>query len=160
MADIDISIGSVLMLSQIAWRTGRAFTSGRKDAPYEFREVQLELSRLAKSLKLLAESLFSDDTESLISQANTNTQSGIYAIIQFSKQTLDFLQSLIDQYQQIPKPIQPGGRVTVERSWSDMVIKNYSSMVWTPEGGTIRDLRDMLHMHTGTTALLRQALDR
>lgn len=160
MADIDISIGSVLMLSQVAWRTGRAFTSGRKDAPYEFREVQLELSRLSKSLKLLAESLFSDDVESLIAQANPNTQSGIYAVVQFSKQTLDYLQSLIDQYQQVPKPTHPGGRVSVERSWSDVVIKNYSSMIWTAEGGTIRDLRDMLHMHTSTTALTRQALDR
>jgi hypothetical protein len=159
MADLDISIGSVLMLSQTAWRTGRAFTSGRKDAPYEFREVQLELSRLAKSLKLLAESLFSEDTESLITQATTNTQAGINAIIQFSKQTLDYLQSLVDQYQQLPKP-PPGGRVSAERSWSDMVIKNYQSMVWTPEGGTMQDLRDMLHMHTSTTALIRQALDR
>lgn len=160
MADIDISIGSVLMLSQIAWRTGRAFTSGRKDAPYEFREVQLELSRLSKSLKLFAESLFSEETEALISQATPNTQAGIYAIIQFSKQTLDYLQSLIDQYQQVPQPTQPGGRVSVERSWPDVVVKNYSSMIWTAEGGNIRDLRDMLHMHTSTTALIRQALDR
>jgi hypothetical protein len=151
----EISMGHVLMLSQIAWRTGRAFTSARREAPYEFREVQLELSRLSKSLKFLAEALFSEDTEILISQSNKRTQAGILTVINFCQHTLDGLESLVQQYVHTKK----NGHV-VERVWSEMVLKNYGGMMWTMEGGTIRDLKDMLHMHTSTTSLFRQALER
>jgi hypothetical protein len=152
---IDISMGNVLMLSQIAWRTGRAFTSSRRGSPHEFREIQLELSRLSKSLKFLAETLFSEDTEDLIQQACERTQAGILSVIQFCQHTLDGLESLVQQYVLVKK----NGHL-VERSWSDMVLKNYNGMIWTTEGGNIRDLRDMLHMHTSTTSLIRQALER
>jgi hypothetical protein len=148
-------MGHVLMLSQIAWRTARAFSSGRRDTPYEFREIQLELSRLSKSLKFLAETLFSDETETLIAQASERTQAGIYTVVKFCQQTLDGLESLVQQYVQVKK----SGHV-VERSWSEMVLKNFNAMMWTMDGGSIRDLRDMLHMHTSTTSLIRQALER
>jgi hypothetical protein len=151
----DISMGNVLMLSQIAWRTGRAFTSSTRRSPHEFREVQLELSRLSKSLKLLAETLFSEDIENLIQQACEKTQAGIYNVIHFCQHTLDGLESLVHQYVHVKK----NGHL-VERSWSDMVLENYNTMIWTTEGGSIRELRDMLHMHTSTTSLMRQALER
>ncbi|KAF2419008.1 hypothetical protein EJ08DRAFT_574105, partial [Tothia fuscella] len=145
-------IGDVLMLSQIAWKTGRAFTPGRKETPYEFREIQAELKRLSKSLKLLAESLFSEEIECLISQINQHTQLGIQSIIQFCKHTLEYLQSLVDQYQHVPNQ-------HMERKWTDLVIKKYDALMWTTDGGSIRDLKDMLHMHTSTTSLVRQALE-
>jgi hypothetical protein len=147
------------MLSQVAWRTARAFTSGRRDAPYEFHEVELELSRLAKSLKLLAETLFLEETESIIEQTTQTTREGVYTVIQFCQHTLDYLESLVEQYQYVPKR-EPGGRQVIERRWSPLVLKNFNAMMWTTEGGSIRDLRNMLHVHTSTTALVRQALDR
>jgi hypothetical protein len=160
MADTNIpSIGDVLMLSQVAWRTGRAFSSGRKTTPREFIQIDAELNGVAKALKLLAETLFADPTEAILSQVDKRTQSGIAVIILSCKRTLEDLESLIDQYQVIKKNPTAGG-YTVERSWSDLVVMNYQHMMWTSEGGTIHQLREILRMHTATISLVRQALQR
>jgi hypothetical protein len=156
---MPVSVGDTLMLSQVAWRLGRAFTAGRYNAPYEFREVELELNRLTKSLKLFAESLFLDDVESVLAQADYSTRSGIATVVQFCKQTLDDLESLVEQYQVVTKSKTSSG-YAIERAWSQLVISNFKTMIWTTEGGSIQELRDILHMHTSTTAVIRQALER
>jgi len=153
------SIGDVLMFSQVAWRTGRAFTSGRSTTPKEFHQVEVELHSVAKALKFLAETLLSDGVEQFIHQADSATQTGLANVLHSCKRTLDDLESLIDQYQVIKKNRTSGG-YTVERSWSDLVIQNYTSMMWTTEGGNIHDLRDLLHLHAASISLVRQALQR
>ena len=154
-----IRIGDCLMLSQSAWSCGRAFNTNRTNSPPEFREVELELARLAKSLKFLAECLFSEDVESLLSLAEDFTQSGIAMVIQFCKYTLDSLHSLIEQYQVVRKTQSSHGYL-VEKGWSDLVVSNYWTLKWTTDGGNISVLRDLLHMHTSVTAIIRQALHR
>jgi hypothetical protein len=154
------SIGDVLMLSQVAWRAGRAFTGGnRKTSPREFLDVEDELNRLSKSLKALAESLFSDETESFVSQADRHSQEGVAAIFLSCKRTLDDLESYIEHNQVIRKNKTLGG-YTIERSWSNLVLSNYRNMMWTAEGGSIYNLRDMLAMHGATIAMLRSILER
>lgn len=156
------SIGDVLMLSQVAWRTGRAFVpkgGNRKAAPREFVDVEDELNRLAKALKRLAESLFSEDTEAFVLDSDRSSQEGIAAILLSCKRTLDDLESYIEQYQVIRKKKTAGG-YTVERSWSDLVFSNFANMIWTAEGGSIYTLREMLAMHCITIAMLRTVLDR
>jgi hypothetical protein len=153
------SIGDVLMFSQVAWRTGRAFTSGRSLTPKEFHYIEAELHGVAKALKLLAETLLSDGIEQFVQQADRHTQTGLANILHSCKRTLDDLESLIDQYQVIKKNKTSGG-YTVERSWSELVIQNYTAMMWTTEGGNIHDLRDLLHLHAASISLARQALQR
>lgn len=160
MADATMpSIGDVLMLSQVAWRTGRAFASGRASAPGEFLQIESELNGVAKSLKLLAETLLLDGSEQLIQQAGAHIQNGLATILLSCKRTLDDLESLIDQYQVIKKNRTSGG-YTVERSWSELVIQNYSSMMWTTEGGNIQDLRELLHLYTASISLTKNSLQR
>jgi len=65
----------------------------------------------------------------------------------------------MDQYQVIKKH-RAGGGFTIERSWSDLVLSNYQSMMWTTEGGNIQTLRNMVNMHARTIALTMQALQR
>lgn len=154
-----ISVGDTLMLSQVSWRLGRAFTAGRSNAPHEFREIESELGRLTKSLKLLAESLFLDEVETIISQADHSTQAGIETVIQFCKRSLEDLESLVDEYQIVRKTRTSSGYV-VERAWPPLVVSQFKTMIWTAEGGNIHDLRDRLHMHTSTIAVIRQALER
>jgi hypothetical protein len=156
---MTISVGDTLMLSQVSWRLGRAFAAGRSNAPHEFREVELELSRLTKSLKLLAESLFLDEVDSIIAQADYSTQAGIATVVQFCKRSLDDLESLIDEYQIVRKSKTSSG-YAIERAWSELVVSQFKAMIWTAEGGTIHHLRDLLHMHTSTIAVIRQALER
>ncbi|KAF2795649.1 hypothetical protein K505DRAFT_239398 [Melanomma pulvis-pyrius CBS 109.77] len=151
------SIGDILMLSQLAWKIGRAFTAGRKGAPPEFLEVETEVNGLAKSLKFLAETLFADLDDGILKQADQETLDGVATILSSCRQTVHDLESLIDRYQVIKKHRTPGG-FAIERSWSDRVLVEYKTIMWTTEGGDIQSLRHTLHMHTTTIILTAQAL--
>ncbi|KAF2474289.1 uncharacterized protein BDR25DRAFT_256055 [Lindgomyces ingoldianus] len=151
------SIGDILMLSQLAWKIGRAFTAGRKGAPTEFLEVETEINGLAKALKLLAETLFADLDESLLEKADKETQAGVATIVLSCQRTVNDLDSLMDQYQVIKKHRTVGG-FAIERTWSDLVLASYKTMMWTTEGGNIQNLRNMLRMHTSSIALTMQAM--
>lgn len=151
------SIGDILMLSQLAWKIGCAFTSGRAGAPAEFREVENELHGLTKALTLLAEALDQDD--SIISRADERTKEGLDKILECCRQTLENLNSFVSQYQEIKKPDGPGG-MTTQRSWKRLLVRNYKTICWTGEGGNIQALRSMLHMHVNSISLTMQALHR
>ena len=153
------SIGDILMLSQLAWKIGRAFTAGRKGAPAEFLDVETAINGLAKALKLLAETLFAEADDSVLAKADSETKSGVATILLSCQRTLQDLDSLMDQYQVIKKHRTSGG-FTIERSWSDLVLSNYQSMMWTTEGGDVQTLRNMVNMHASTIALTMQALQR
>lgn len=153
------SIGDILMLSQLAWKIGRAFTAGRKNAPEEFLDVEKEVNALAKALKLLAETLFADADDSILSKAEKDTRVAVATLLLSCQQTLHDLDSIIEQYQVIRKQRTSGG-YTVDRSWSDLVLANYQNMMWTTEGGNIHALRNMLKMHTSSITLTMQALQR
>jgi hypothetical protein len=160
MADIPIpSIGDILMLSQLAWKIGRAFTAGRKGAPSEFLEVEAEVNALAKALKLLAETLFADAEDSLLEKADQDTQHSVAIILTSCQHTVSDLDSLMDRYQVIKKHRTAGG-FAIERSWSDLVLTQYKAMMWTAEGGNIGNLRSKLQMHRSTITLTMQALQR
>ncbi|KAK5133177.1 hypothetical protein LTR08_008113 [Meristemomyces frigidus] len=150
-----LSVGDVIMLSQTAWKIGRAFTQGRKSAPSEFSEVENEANGLSDALKLVAETLFTND--SLLSRAEPETRAAISTILESARKTLDDLESFVERYQVINKKGVNGGFV-VEKTWSEVVMANYKTFKWTTEGGNITDLRNMLQMHTNTINLVMQAL--
>ena len=145
------------MLSQLAWRIGRAFTSGRVGAPAEFQEVENELQSLTKSLTLLAEAL--DEDDSIISRADEKTKEGLDKILDCCRQTLENLDSFVGQYQEIRRP-DGESNMAAHRSWKRLLVRNYKTICWTCEGGTIQALRNMLHMHVNSISLTMQALHR
>jgi hypothetical protein len=143
------SIGDILMLSQTAWRIGRAFTQGKKSAPAEFAEVEREADGLSEALQLVAETLNTDG--SILDKAEDTTKAAVTTILDSAQRTLSDLESFVARYR-IIKP------QTGERAWSDLVLTNYKTLKWTTEGGDITALRDMLNMHTSTISLTMQAL--
>jgi hypothetical protein len=150
------SIGDVLMLSQISWRTARAFNSGRRCAesvPTEFVDIEAELNRLSKSLKHLAETLVSESTESFVSSGDRAAQDGIGAILLSCRRTLEDLESITSMYQTNRRTKTAGG-FTLERHWNQSLLEGYDSFVWTADGGTIRDLHEFLRMHTITLCMV------
>jgi hypothetical protein len=153
------SIGDILTLSQVAWKIGRAFTADRKNAPIEFQEVETKVSALAAALKQLAEALHAEAEHSLIQAADEEIRNGIELILKSCKRTINDLDSLVDHSQVIRKHRTVGG-FAIERSWSDLVLKEYNSMIWTTEGGDLQSLQDLLQMHTNSISLLAQALQR
>jgi hypothetical protein len=153
------NVGDILMLSQVAWKIGRAFSAGRKNAPVEFQDVETEISGLAKALKLLAEVLHAGTERSLLQTAGRELEDGIGTILSSCQRTVNDLDSLIDQHQVIKKHRTVGG-FAIERSWSNLVLAEYKTMLWTTEGGNLQSLKDLLQMHASSITLLVQALQR
>ncbi|KAF1851082.1 uncharacterized protein K460DRAFT_302847 [Cucurbitaria berberidis CBS 394.84] len=151
------SIGDILMVSQVAWKIGRAFSAGRINAPAEFQEIEAEINGLAKVLKLLAESIHADSEISFFQSADREIQDGIGTILSSCQRTINDLDSLIDQYQVIRKHRTIGG-FAIERSWSDLVLAEYKTVMWTTDGGNLQNLKDLLQLHTRSITLLTQAL--
>ncbi|KAF2823861.1 hypothetical protein CC86DRAFT_408881 [Ophiobolus disseminans] len=149
--------GDLLTLSQVAWKIGRAFTTDRTNAPIEFQEVEAKVGTLARALKQLAEALHAEANTSLIHEADENVQHGVELILKSCERTIKDLDSLVDHNQVIKKHRTVGG-FAIERSWSDLVLREYKSIIWTTEGGDLHGLRDLLHMHTSSISLLIQAL--
>jgi hypothetical protein len=147
------------MLSQVAWKIGRAFSASQKSAPPEFQEVEIEISGLARALKLLANALHAEADGNLIREAADHVQHGIQVILESCKRTVNDLDSLVDHHQVIKKHRTVGG-FAIERTWSDLVLSDYATMIWTTEGGDLHSLKDVLRMHTSFTTLLMQALHR
>ena len=150
------SIGDILMLSQLAWKIGCAFTVGKKGAPSQFAEVEQELKNLATTTTLLANSLQEDD--SLLARSDEKTRDGLAKILACCSQSLSSLEAFVDQYQEVRKPNEAGG--AVRRSWKSVLIKNYKTIIWTTEGGNIQSLRSILALHTQSLSLAMQALQR
>lgn len=158
MAEIP-SVGDIIMLSQLAWRIGRAFTGGSKDAPQEFLQVETQITFLSKALKLLAEALFSNSDDNILLHASAETKTGVARLLSSCQRTLQDLDSLVAEHQTTTKKNTDGGW-TVVRAWSPMVLANYKYMMWTSEGGTLQTLKDLLQMHTNTLRLTTQAVQR
>lgn len=162
------SVADILMLSQIAWKIGRAFTAGRRGAPPEFLDIETEVNGLSTSLKRLVEVSFNENPdggevgtgEGLLAQADRRTKLGMATILMSCQRTLQDLDSLVTQYQDTKTYRTSAGATIKDKGWSEVVLRSWMSMMWTAEGGTIADLRDMLHLHTSTIMLTVQALHR
>jgi hypothetical protein len=153
------SIGDILMLSQKAWRIGRAFAACQKQAPPELGYIEVEIGGLAKALTLLAETLYAECENDLFQSADQQTRAGIATIIRSCQRAVDDLDSFVDQYQVIKKHRTVGG-FAIERAWSDLVLSGYNTIFWTTEGGDLNSLRDLLQVHTNSMTVLTQALQR
>ncbi|KAK0841367.1 hypothetical protein LTS02_016865 [Friedmanniomyces endolithicus] len=150
-----LSVGDILMLSQTAWKIGRAFRQGQTNAATEFSEVEREADGLSEALKLVAEALHTDG--GMLSRADEDTKSAVNSILESAHTTLSDLESFVERYQVIKKKNTRGG-VVVERSWNEVVVANYRTFKWTTEGGSIVELRNMLQMHSNSINLVMQAL--
>ncbi|MCJ1306878.1 hypothetical protein MMC25_000522 [Agyrium rufum] len=155
MAFPSPSIGDILMLSQLAWKIGCAFTSGRAGAPAEFQEVENELKSLTNAITALAEAL--DEDSALVARADKKTTEGLNKIVECCRQSLADLESFVERYQDVRRPSETGGLI-VQRSWKRILVQHYKTVWWTTEGGTIQSLRNMLLMHIQSISLTVLAL--
>jgi hypothetical protein len=156
------SVGDILMLSQVAWRTARAFTSGRKGSPNvppEFLLIESDLNHLSKVLKQLAEFFVSESVDNFVSAAEQKAQDGIGIIIMSCRRTLDGLESFTARYQINTKTKTDGG-FTLERQWNPSLLDNYDQPIWGSDDRSIISLHDMLRMHAVTVTMLKVILER
>jgi hypothetical protein len=156
-----VSIGDVLMLSQVAWRISRHFSPRHNPGaclPPEFVMIEDELANFSKSLKQLGESLVSEGVESFIHSADQKVQDNIGTILRSCHRILEDLESLTFSYQERLK-VQSSRGVQFQRNWRPTVLADYQYVIWTANGGTIRNLEEMLHIHTVVVTMLKTILE-
>src|SRR6266511_3940279 len=154
---LPVSIGDAILLSQLACRLGRAFTSGPKSAPAEFQEVQNLLYSLSKALELVETHVAS--TSSGIRNNGTNQapvnpnqeeslDQGEFLdrMISGCRGTLSHLESLVDKYTDLK------GKSDVELEsghwrWTREIKDNWKKVRWTTEGGDLDKLKRTLVIH-------------
>lgn len=134
------------MLSRLSYDIALAFTSGRKSAPAEFREVQNQLYSLSTAL---------DSFKSLATQseeiADQSPIDGISAIIQNCRITLEHLEQLVKKYMVIQDPDDQS--TPRKRQWSAEVLRNWKKVKWTREGGDLAKLQHNLGVHISSLNL-------
>jgi hypothetical protein len=162
-----VSIGDAIMLSQLAYKIGRAFSSGRKSAPAEFEEVQKHLFALGGALGLLA----NDKSEKPISspgRAQKALKEGDVVDVQDQmleqmtlncRETLIHLETLVNKYMEIDPNSKTSAETTL-RSWQQEVRKNWKKIKWTTEGGDLDKLRNNLAVHVSGLTLALSAMHR
>ncbi|KAJ5579732.1 uncharacterized protein N7459_005717 [Penicillium hispanicum] len=149
----QISIGDVLMLSKLAWDISQAFTSGRKSAPAEFREVQNQLSSLTHALESLK------SLSSMCSGQDDGTpDSSIAQILQNCRSTLEHLEALVNKYMIIEDD--GGSSGSGEKRWREEIRKNWKKVRWTREGGDLTILQHHLGVHINSLNLTIAVLNR
>jgi hypothetical protein len=156
------SIGEILLLSQVAWRTARAFTSGRKvsaNVPPEFLLIEVDLNHLSQVLKQLAEFFVSEVVDNFVSAAPQAAQDGMGTIIMSCRRTLDGLEQFTSRYQTNTKT-QTAGGFTLERQWNLNLLENYDQPIWGSDERSIINLHDMLRMHAVTVTMLKVILEK
>lgn len=135
------------MLSQLAFKLGRAFTSGRKSAPAEFQEVQNQLYSLSKAL---------DSFKHLPSQTGESLQpaDGLSEIIKNCRSTLEHLEQLVDKYLIIQEESDN------KKRWREELVRNWKKIKWTTEGGDLSKLHHNLGVHITSLNLAVQAMNQ
>ncbi|RPA91082.1 hypothetical protein L873DRAFT_1715474 [Choiromyces venosus 120613-1] len=158
---MPLSIGDILLLSQIAYQVALAFTSGRKSAPKEFNEVENQLFALSKALDMLSE-------EVKASRANPITASGadkeaaesLGSMITNCRTTLEGLEQIVQEYcpaMDDGKRSGVGGDDAVKlqkRKWSKKIKDNWKKVVWTTGEGDLSVLREKLTLHVTAITLV------
>jgi hypothetical protein len=159
-----VSIGDAIMLSQLAYTLARAFTSGRKSAPAEFREVQNQLYALGSALGFLA----NDRSGSNRAKPEEGSEPGNMAteqdtileqMISNCQETLKHLELLVSKYMEIEPHAKDRGQLS-QRTWRQDVWRNWKKIQWITKSGDLDKMRSNLAMHTRCLNLALSAMHR
>jgi hypothetical protein len=161
-----LSIGDIIMLSQIAYSLARTFSSGRKSAPAEFQEVQNQLYTLGSALGFLAKhpKPLNDSgisgKEIVEEQKEADEQDDILErMISNCRGTLSHLELLVDKYMEIDPNAKDPAQASLRR-WQQDVKRNWKKIRWTIEGGDLDKLRKDLAVHINGLNLALSAMHR
>ena len=171
-----VAVGDVILLSQMAFKIGQAFTSSRKSAPAEFGDVQRLLFTLSSALDLVAENLpkDKDGSPSPFSSASSNSKftsdsngtpqanKVLSEILKNCRTILEHLQTLVDKYLEIdPQETSQGGEARPGfKRWKDDFCRNWKKVKWTTEGDGLGKLTTTLSVHISGMDLALAALTK
>ncbi len=139
-------------MAKIAKTIAQAFTTGRKSAPAEFREVENQLYSLSAAL-----AAFQGSSARGIDRPGTAAQGGlggrtITDMLQNCNETLKHLEKIVQKYSVVTEEQDP--KKSLIRRWSQDIVKNYRKIAWTTEAGDLATLRSQLMVHTNSLDLV------
>ncbi|KAI0386393.1 hypothetical protein F5Y04DRAFT_276001 [Hypomontagnella monticulosa] len=150
----QISIGDVVLLTQIAWRLARTFTKGRNSAPSEFCDVENQLYSLSAALEAIGNDLKKGEVDtgnaspiSTGEDGESHGQNKIDHILQNCRRTLGHLENIVKKYSVILHP-------NTSSAWDTYVVRNWKKIEWTTEKGDLNALRSQIMIHTNSLNLL------
>lgn len=151
-----VSTGDVLQLCQQTWKLQYTFKAERNRVPKEFADIAAELESLTKALNAISEILNED--QSLLMAANFATKRAAILVLESCQRTLHELEIFVASYQDVKKVTRVDGSRIIERQWRPIFLRNYSSTIWTNDGGDIEDLMNVLGLHTQSMVFFYEAM--
>ena len=138
-------VGDIIRVSQICWKTWQACTSGRKAAPGEFTEVEVEIFNLSTALDQLA--------AELASEAHQNNGVVVRHLsfegpVSQCRKTLAELNTFLDKY----RPSMATTRGTID--WTTRTRSNWRKIMWVTKKSTVDDFRKRIGNHVETLNIL------
>ncbi|KAF3193785.1 hypothetical protein TWF225_009331 [Orbilia oligospora] len=150
-----VSIGDAFLLAKLALKLGQTFTTGRKSAPAEFREVESQLYSISTALTALGDACQNNGLQLGIN--NTVLQNPVHSprgnkgddallsMLQGCQDVLQNLEGVVEKYSSIGQPEQLN-RPCFQK-WKSSVKKNWKKIIWTTEGGDLAALQRNLSIH-------------
>ncbi|KAI9376478.1 hypothetical protein BJX61DRAFT_367047 [Aspergillus egyptiacus] len=158
-----VNVGDIYLLGRLAYKLGSAFTTGRKSAPAEFREVGNQLHSLSAALQALQKEA-SDRSISLtldpsalpqaVNARHGEDEDVLKHVVNSCGETLRHLEVIVEKYSVLGKPTDGTFQVSRFRRWNDNIKTGWKAILWTKEGGDLTTLRSNLSVHTNSLNLL------
>ncbi|KAF3315849.1 hypothetical protein TWF173_003046 [Orbilia oligospora] len=150
-----VSIGDAFLLAKLALKLGRTFTTGRKSAPAEFREVESQLYSISTALTALGDACRNNGLELGInntvlqnpvqSARGNKGDDALLSMLQSCQDVLKNLEGVVEKYSSIGQSEQSNSPCF--QKWKSGVKKNWKKIIWTTEGGDLVVLRRSLSIH-------------
>lgn len=165
---LPVSIGDGILLSTLALRLGRAFSSGRESAPDEFQEVQNQLYSLSKALEAVSshqkipfetQNGNEIDVTSSRNKEEPDQHDVIALMVSNCRNTLGHLELIVDKYTELRSDSEEPGQAGGKR-WRKELKENWKKVRWTTEGGDLDKLRGNLAVHIEGLNLAISAINR
>lgn len=161
-----LSIGDIVLCSQITYRLFTAATSGRKNAPRDLRELEGVLFSLNYYLSQLqkASLVISSRNFNTLDHDTTDVSQQLGFMVRSCLQTLGHLESATDKYR--AAVITPSlashnrHRLTIlhSRQFTTQVKTQWRRIMWDLRGESLSQYRRKLESHLGAINLLLNTL--
>ncbi len=165
----SFGIGDAVILSTIALRLGQAFSSGRKSAPSEFREIQDLLYNLSKTLELLSQyavprsrtdSENGSEAAAIHARDEQSLQdNGLAQMMRNCNEVLQHLEKLINKYMELDET-RTESELDLRKRWRRDLLQNWKKIRWTTEGGNLEQLKGTLTVHLSGLNMAVTVLNR
>lgn len=153
-----LSIGDIILCSQITYRLLTAATSGRKNAPFGLRELEDTLFGLNCSLSHLQRASNTVSSRSYYDAGDIQGQLGF--MIRSCRQTLEALEKATAKYRETAKKHVPipqsykGLKFSSQQKFTTQVKIQWRRFIWDLKGESLSQYRRKLESHTDAINLL------